>query len=69
VITRLYKFLKDTYYREVELPTANKGKLYKSFEYRFLKPYFINININNEYDINRYLNTPRVKYKLKAKED
>jgi hypothetical protein len=69
VIARLRKFLKDTYYREVELPTADKGELYKSLEYRFLKPYSVDVDIVDEHDINRYLDTPRVKYKLKAKED
>jgi len=57
------------YYREVELPTADEGELYKSLEYRFLKPYSVDVDTNDEHDINRYLDTPRVKHKLKAKED
>ena len=52
VIKRLRTFLKATYYHEVKLPSINENDLYKSLEYRFLKPYAININIDNEYDIN-----------------
>ena len=57
------------YYRKVELPTTDESKLYKSLKYRFLKPYSVDVDINDKHDIDRYLDTSRVKYKLKAKED
>jgi len=57
------------YYHEVELPFADKNDLYKSLEYRFLKPYAVDIDMDDEHDIDWYIDSPRVKHKLKAKED
>jgi hypothetical protein len=69
VIIHLRKFLKDTYYHEVELPSTKESDLYKSLEYRFLKPYTVDIDTDDEHDIDRYIDTLCVKHKLKAKED
>jgi hypothetical protein len=69
VITRLRQFLKNTYSHEVELPSADDDTLYKSLEYRFLKPYATDTSMDDEHDIDRYLDSPRIKHKPKAKED
>ena len=69
VIKRLRTFLKAMYHHEVELPSADENDLYKSLEYWFLKPYAVDIDMDDEHDIDRYIDSPRVKHKLKAKED
>jgi hypothetical protein len=69
IIARLRQFLKSTYSHDVELPSADDNTLYKSLEYHFLKPYATDINMDDEHDIDRYLDSPRVKHKPKAKED
>jgi hypothetical protein len=69
VIARLRQFLKDTYHHEVELPSADESNLHSSLEYRFLKPYSVDVDTDDEHDVDRYLDTPRVKHKLRANED
>ena len=68
VIRRIRKFLKETYPHEPELPTADETELYKGLEYRFLQPY-VDTDTQDEHDIDRYLDSPRVKHMPKAKED
>jgi len=63
VIARLRTFLKDSYYHELELPSADEDALYKSLEYRFLKPYATDTDVDEEHNIDRYLDSPRVKHK------
>ncbi len=52
VIACLRTFLKDSYYHELELPSIDEDALYKSLEYRFLKPYATDTDIDEEHDIN-----------------
>jgi hypothetical protein len=49
IIKRIRTFLKETYPREPELPTADGNELYKGLEYRFLKPY-VDTNTQDEHD-------------------
>jgi hypothetical protein len=65
---RIRTFLKETYPHEPELPIADENELYKGLEYRFLEPY-VDTNTQDEHDIDRYLDSPRVKHTPKAKED
>jgi hypothetical protein len=69
IITHLRTFFKDFYYHELELSSADEDILYKSLEYRFLKPYATNTDVNKEHDIDRYFNFLRVKYKPKPKKN
>jgi hypothetical protein len=69
VIARLRQFLKDTYHHEVELPSTDESNLHSSLEYRFLKPYSVDVDTDDEHDVDRYLNTQRVKHKLRANKD
>jgi hypothetical protein len=68
VIDRIRNFLKQTYTCEQELPTRDQdATVEKGIEYRFLEPYADTSN-DGEDDIDRYLDSPRVKYKLKPKQ-
>jgi hypothetical protein len=51
-----------------ELPTADGNELYKGLKYRFLKPY-VDTNTQDEHDIDKYLDSSRIKHTPKAKED
>jgi hAT family C-terminal dimerisation region len=70
VIERIQKFLKATYRVEPELPPQrNEASTHKSLEYEFLEEYESTWDDSTENDIDRYFNTPPVKFVLDKKED
>ena len=71
VIKRIRKFLKATYRTEPELPSyqRTKGETHKSIEYEFLEEFESTWDESTENDIDRYFNTPPVKFVLDKKED
>ena len=70
VIERIQKFLKATYRVELELPPQrNEASTHKSLEYEFLEEYESTWDDSTENDIDRYFNTPPVKFVLDKKED
>jgi hypothetical protein len=68
VIQRIRTFLKATYPPEPELPANEQNDIYKSLEYRFMLPYQAESTVE-DFDIDSYLNTPRIKYKNKPQDD
>ncbi len=64
IIDRIRTFLKVIYPPESELSPNEENNIYKSLEYRFIIFYYIDIT-TDDFDINRYLDSPRIKYKNK----
>ena len=69
IIERLRKFLKATYHHEIDLPPTDESALYQSLEHRFLKPYAQDVDMEEIHDVDQYMDSPRVKHKMKVKED
>jgi hypothetical protein len=64
IISRIRKFLKATYPSEPELPSHDDNHLHRSFEYRFLEEFEIGRTTDDLSDIDRYLDTPPIVFKL-----
>ncbi len=64
IIDRIRTFLKVIYPPEPELSPNEENDIYKNLEYRFMAPYYIDIT-TDDFDIDRYLDSPRIKYKNK----
>jgi hypothetical protein len=56
--------LKVTYPSEPELPLHDNSYLYRSFEYRFLEEFETARSTDDLTDIDRYLDTPPIVFKL-----
>ena len=69
MIKRIISFLKATYHQEVELPGPQKLKEYKSLESSFLEEYESAAYEVLENDIDKYYDTPPVKFLLNKDED
>jgi hypothetical protein len=68
VIKRIRTFLKATYPPELELP-PHPSPEYKNLEYSFLEEFATSSNQVETSDIDRYLDSPPVAFKLKADEN
>ena len=68
IIDRICTFLKVIYPPEPEFSPNEENDIYKSLEYRFMAPYYIDIT-TDDFDIDRYLDSPRIKYKNKLQDD
>ena len=68
IIQRVRTFLKQTYPPELELPTHSSTE-HKSLEYRFLEEFETVTASINASDIDRYLDTPPITFKLNKSED
>ena len=64
IINRIRTLLKVIYPPESELSPNEENDIYKSLEYRFIASYYIDIT-TDDFDIDRYLDSPRIKYKNK----
>ena len=64
IIKRIRTFLKSVYPLELELSLHKNNRLYKSLEYRFLEEFETTTTIGNSTDINKYLDTPSIAFKL-----
>ena len=64
IINRIRTFLKVIYLPELELSSNEENDIYKSLEYRFMALYYI-ATTTDDFDIDRYLDSPRIKYKNK----
>ena len=63
MIQRVRTFLKQTYPPELELPVHSSTE-HKSLEYKFLEEFETNTVSNNASDIDRYLDTFPITFKL-----
>lgn len=68
VIQRVRTFLKQTYPPKLELPVHSSLE-HKSLEYKFHKEFEIDTALNNASNIDRYLDTPPITFKLNKSND
>jgi hypothetical protein len=69
IIKRIRTFLKSVYPPEPELPPHENDRLHRSLEYRFLEEFETTTTIGNSTDIDRYLDTPSIAFKLNKADD
>ena len=69
VIKHIRKFLKAAYPPEPELPPHENNHLHRSLEYRFLEEFETMTTTGDSTDIDRYLDTPPIAFKLNKADD
>ena len=69
IIARIKRFLNATYPPELQLPRRSPLSQHKSLEYLFLQEFETNTTAADDSDIDRYLDSPPIQFKLNINDD